>query len=83
MNDCKPVLAHYPADDQDALALRRAYQAQLLASSLYERLLTAPALSMRFASDDDTDAFWRRDTHEQRGNLGESQSTSMHSRQLG
>ena len=71
MNDFKPVLAHYPANDQDALALLRAYQAQLLASSLYERLLATPALSMHFASDDDADAFWRRDMHEQRAIWGE------------
>ncbi|HXM21407.1 MAG TPA: hypothetical protein VN948_09105 [Terriglobales bacterium] len=71
MNNFEPVLANYPVNDRDALALRRAYQAQLLGSSVYKRLLTTVALRVHFASDDDTDAFWRRDMREQRAIWGD------------
>jgi hypothetical protein len=52
------ALASYPPDQHERIALRRAYQAQLLASNVYERILSSGTLRALFSADDDIDAFW-------------------------
>jgi hypothetical protein len=54
------VLATYPQNDRESIALRRAYQAQLLASHVYERIFSNAHLQTAFATDASIDGFWRQ-----------------------
>jgi hypothetical protein len=52
------VLAAHPSHERQSVALRRAYQAQLLASHVYERIFSNPRLHTTFGTDAAIDAFW-------------------------
>jgi hypothetical protein len=54
MNPLGSVLEKYPEDQRETIALRRAYQAQLLANNVYTRILNKPALLTIFDSDEHT-----------------------------
>jgi hypothetical protein len=58
MNDLESVLAVYPMENREIIALRRAYQAQILASHVFEQILTSPELLAIFDADDKIDEFW-------------------------
>ena len=51
----------YPKNEHDTIALRRAYQAQVLASHVYERIFSTPNLQTIFGLDDSIDKFWKED----------------------
>ncbi len=71
MNGLDSVLAAYPAKDRDAVGLRRAYQAQILASHVFEQILTRPDLMAIFDSDEHIDEFWiQRGSDEQQATWG-------------
>jgi hypothetical protein len=52
------VLTTYPVSDRESIALQRAYQAQILASHVYERIFSTPNLHRTFGTDGAIDAFW-------------------------
>ncbi len=52
------VLASNRENERERIALRRAYQAQLLASHVYERIFSDQQLQRLFATDAGIDAFW-------------------------
>jgi hypothetical protein len=54
------LLAAYPQNDRESIALRRAYQGQLLASHVYERIFSNAHLQTAFGTDAAIDAFWRQ-----------------------
>jgi hypothetical protein len=60
MNGIASGLAAYPPAEREAMGLRRAYQAQVLASHVFEQILTKPELMAIFDSDDHIDEFWIR-----------------------
>ena len=71
MNELESVLEAYPPEARGATALRRVYQAQILASHVFEQILTRPDLLAIFDSDERIDEFWtRRRTDEQRVRWG-------------
>lgn len=59
MNDPITCLSSYPADQHEAVALRRVRQIEALARFAYERLLSTADLRQRFASDATIAEFWR------------------------
>jgi len=71
MNPFDSVLANYGPLDREGIGLCRAYQSQLLASAVYERILTTAGLQAIFDSDAHTDDFWRRRMHEQQAIWGD------------
>jgi len=70
MNPDDSVLARYQRSEQQAKGLERAYQAQLLASNVYERILSTPSLHDVFDSDAHIDDFWRLPMDEQQAIWG-------------
>ena len=58
-------LARYRRSVREGIALRRAYQAQLLASNVYERIFADDNLRVLFATDADIEGFWRRSRNQQ------------------
>jgi hypothetical protein len=72
MNSFDSVLAKYDPAHRESIGLQRAYTSQLLASSVYERILTTPSLHACFDSDDHIDGFWRLPMHEQQATWGDS-----------
>jgi len=71
MNELESVLEAYPPEARGDTALRRVYQAQILASHVFEQILTRPDLLAIFDSDERIDEFWtRRRTDEQRVRWG-------------
>jgi hypothetical protein len=59
MNDPMTCLSSYPADQHEAIGLRRVRQIETLARFAYERLLSTPDLRQHFASDATLADFWR------------------------
>ena len=59
MNDPATRLSSYPADQHEAVALRRVRQIEALARFAYERLLARPDLRQQFACDASISDFWR------------------------
>jgi hypothetical protein len=71
MNPLESVLDTYSPPDHAALTLRRTYQAQMLASDVFEKVLTKPKVLAIFDSDTHIDEFWtRRRTDEQQATWG-------------
>ncbi|HXX13944.1 MAG TPA: hypothetical protein VEJ47_03485 [Candidatus Eremiobacteraceae bacterium] len=59
------ALTAYPQDQHERIALLRGYQAQLLASHVYERIFSTPDLQRLFATEAAIDAFWGLSRSEQ------------------
>ena len=57
-NPFTQVLGAYPTGDHERIALRRAYQAQVLASDVYRRIFLDPQLLAHFSADASISAFW-------------------------
>jgi hypothetical protein len=71
MNELGSVLEVYPPEARNSTALRRVYQSQILASHVFEQILTRPELMTIFESDESIDEFWRvRSTDEQQATWG-------------
>jgi hypothetical protein len=58
MNPFDDILLNYPAAQREQIALRRAFQAQVLASRIYQRIFTDANLRTTFSSDDLIERFW-------------------------
>jgi hypothetical protein len=58
MNPLDSGLTEYPAADRFAVGLERAFQAQMLASQVYLKILENPSLISLFSRDDQVDSFW-------------------------
>jgi hypothetical protein len=58
MNPLDSGLTEYPAADRFAVGLERAFQAQMLASEVYFRILESPSLISLYSKDDQVDSFW-------------------------
>lgn len=73
MNDWREVLKRDPSQsDQDRVGWKRAYQAELLASHVYLRILKKDDLRKIFISDKSIDEFWAKSTSERRRCWGET-----------
>lgn len=70
MNTIDIVLANYDPAHREIIGSQRAYQSQLLANSVYERIVTTPRLQAFFDSDAHIDDFWRLPMHEQQATWG-------------
>jgi hypothetical protein len=71
MNSLDSVLEKYAPEDRESIARLRAYQAQLLASHIYERILTTTNLQVVFGSDVNIDNFWQSDMDKQQITWGQ------------
>lgn len=58
MNRLDVILAEYPEAEREAIALRRSFQAQVLASDVYHRIFANGNLQAMFRSDDCIEQFW-------------------------
>lgn len=64
LNDFTDTLSNYDAKDRENIALRRAFQAELLAEHVYSRIIESPILLKFFENDDDIQSFWDKQDHE-------------------
>ena len=71
MNPLESVLANYAPADRERIGLIRAFQSQILASTVYDRILTTPSLGAIFDSDAHIEDFWTRPMHEQQATWGD------------
>ena len=58
LNPLDQALGAYPLNEHERIALLRAYQAQLLASHVYQRVYSDQGLQRLLATDNDIAAFW-------------------------
>jgi hypothetical protein len=70
LNPVTDALGEYVAENRATIAQQRICQAQLLASYIYELVLSDDALRTVFSSDDTTAVFWQRTRAEQRAEWG-------------
>jgi len=64
MNSVREALKKYPEHGRDMFIFKRTYQAELLASFIYRKILTNDNLLAHFETDDGIDQFWQqRDDH--------------------
>jgi hypothetical protein len=65
MNPLDAVLAGYREAERGMIGLKRSYESQVLASYVYERILTHADLQITFSSDDRIDEFWAKPRDDQ------------------
>ena len=70
MNPFEPILADYPEAQWEMIALRRSFQAQILASRVYQRIFTDANLQTTFSSDALIQQFWTEQWAVQAGAWG-------------
>jgi hypothetical protein len=58
MNPFETILADYPEAQREMIALRRSFQAQVLASQVYKRIFADANLQNAFSSDALLQQFW-------------------------
>jgi hypothetical protein len=58
MNPLDSSLLNYPEAQREVIGLQRSFQAQILASTVYRRILSNPELHATFTSDEHIARFW-------------------------
>lgn len=71
MNGWESYLEQTPEADRERYASLRAYQAELLASQVYTRLLSNGTLLRQFETDESIESFWTLQDHERKAFWGD------------